>query len=94
MHFAEFPISGPLRFPLLIFEWIFAFIAIELGFIFILKYYAQKEKAKTFQELGFASFFLSFSLMWFFFIIGNYYSSDINQTPFLRWNEGSLDIFI
>ncbi len=68
-------IAGSLRLPLLVVEWIFAVISLELGILFILKYMRQKTELRTSQELGYASFFFGLALMWVFLIIGDYFMS-------------------
>ena len=90
-----FPIDDALRFPLLILEWVYAFIALELGLLFILKYRKQQKQLKTLQELGFSALFFGLSLMWFLLIVADYFASDLNSSPFLMWSEGSMrDLFI
>ncbi len=89
MVFTEFPISGSLRFPLLIFEWISLIIYLEFSFIFFLKYKQKKGIIKENSDLGFAFFYLGFSVMKVLIIIGNYYLTDDVQTPFYIWNTGS-----
>jgi len=90
-----FPINDALRFPLLLLEWVYAFISLELGLFFILKYRRQQKQLKTLQELGYTALFFGFSLMWFFLIEGDYFSSNISSAPFLIWSEGSMrDLFI
>jgi hypothetical protein len=86
----SFPIDDALRFPLLLLEWIFAFISLELGLFFILKYRREQKQLKTLQELGYTALFFGISLMWFFFIVGDYFSSDVASSPFLLWSEGSM----
>jgi hypothetical protein len=91
----SFPIEDALRFPLLLLEWVFAFISLELGLFVILTYRRQQKQLKTFQELGYTALFFGIALMWFFFIVGDYFSSDIGSSPFLIWSEGSMrDLFI
>jgi len=90
-----FPITDALRFPLLILEWLFAIFSLELGLLFVLKHRRQQKQLKTFQELGYTALFFGISLMWFFFIIGDYFLNDNNTFPFLIWNQGSMrDLFI
>ena len=68
MIYIEFPITGPLRGPLLVIDWIFVLISFELGLIFLIKYKLQREEIKNLQELGYASLFLGISLMILFYI--------------------------
>ena len=48
MLFTDFPISGELRFPLLIVEWIIAALSVELGLIFLIRY---KKQLKRFKDI-------------------------------------------
>ena len=88
--FAQFPITGPLRFVSLIMEWIFTFFTLELGLLFLIKYKKQSLQLKNSQDLGFFMLFYGFSLMRFFFLISGYYSSDKIISPFLIWSNGSF----
>ncbi|MDD1777797.1 MAG: hypothetical protein LUQ65_06460 [Candidatus Helarchaeota archaeon] len=90
-----FPIEDALRFPLLLLEWIFAILSLELGLVFILKYRRQQKHLKTFQELGFSALFFGISLMWFFHVVADYFSSNTPSSPFLIWSGGSMhDLFL
>ncbi|TXT66716.1 MAG: membrane protein of unknown function [Promethearchaeota archaeon] len=84
-----FPIADAIRFPLLIVEWVFSFIYFEFGLSFFLRYYKNRKKSKTYYDLAFASFFIGFALLWFFFIIADYYSSEVIRSPYLLWSSGS-----
>jgi len=86
----EFPISGDLRLPLLIMEWIFIITGFEISLIFLLRYKNQEKVVRNLQDLGYFSVFFGFSLMWLFFIIGDYYSPDEIMSPFLIWSHGSV----
>jgi len=85
----EFPIIGDLRGVMLIIEWTFAFICLELALIFCMKYFKLKKGERSLQEIGYASLFFGFSFMWYFFIIADYYLSEEIITPFLIWSQGS-----
>ena len=88
-------IEDPLRVPLLTVEWIFTILALELGLLFILKFISQEKQQRSSQELGYASFFFGLSLMWFFLILGDYYMSELIQSPFMIWSLGSTrNIFV
>ena len=89
----EFPIEGVLRFPLLIIEWILAFLCLEFGLIFVIKYRRQNIKRKYKQDIGFAALFIGFSGMWFLFIIADYFESAQIVSPFLWWAAGSPRMF-
>ncbi|MEX2728852.1 MAG: hypothetical protein Q6353_016465 [Candidatus Sigynarchaeum springense] len=89
MLFYAFPLSGPLRFPAMVLEWILAFICFELGVVFLVKYRRQQVSKKYKQELGHASLFFGFSALWFNFILGDYFLDDNLTTPFLIWQRGT-----
>jgi len=89
MIFIEFPITGQLRLPLLIMEWIYIITGFEISLIFLFRYFKQEKNFRNLQDLGYFFIFFGFSLMWFFFIIGDYYASDEIISPFLIWNQGS-----
>jgi len=89
MLFTDFPISGELRFPLLIVEWIIAALSAELGLIFLIRYKKQSKKFKDSQNLGFSPLFFGFSMLRFFCIISDFYSPNIVISPFLFWNAGT-----
>ncbi|MFX1258364.1 MAG: hypothetical protein ACFFAN_10925 [Promethearchaeota archaeon] len=44
---------------------------------------------RNLQDLGYFSLFFGFSLMWLFYIVGDYYSSTDIVSPFLIWSYGS-----
>jgi hypothetical protein len=74
MIFLEFPITGALRELLLCLEWVFIFLSLELGAIFLIRYKTKQKEARNIQEISYAAIFLSISLAWFFiFILGDYY---------------------
>lgn len=85
----EFPIIGPLRFTSLVLEWICVFFSFELAMNFLIKYKKQPDQLKNSQDLGFFTLILGFSLMWFFFLMGDYYSTNFIISPFLLWSYGS-----
>ncbi len=92
MLLLEFPLTGEFRLPLLIMEWIFFIIGLEISFIFFARFRKQEKNLRNYQELGYFSLFLGFSLMWLFYIIGDYYSSAEIVSPFLIWKYGSSRI--
>ncbi|MFX1394211.1 MAG: hypothetical protein ACFFAH_11610 [Promethearchaeota archaeon] len=89
MLFLEFPITGELRLPLLIMEWIFIITGFEISLIFLVRFFKQEKSLKNYQDIGYFSLFAGFSLMWFFYIIGDYYASATITSPFLIWDIGS-----
>jgi hypothetical protein len=74
---------------LLIIEWTFSFITLELAIIFIIKYLRHKDKIKDLRDLGYASLFIGYSLFWYWFIISDYYVSEQVISPFFIWKQGS-----
>ncbi len=90
MLFVDFPITGPLRTPLLIMEWILIIISLEQSLIFLFRYKKQEKDLRNLQELGYSVIFLGFSLMSFFFILSDYYSSDKLISNFYIWSQGSV----
>ncbi|TFG02894.1 MAG: hypothetical protein EU539_12720 [Promethearchaeota archaeon] len=95
MIFFEFPISGHLRLPLLVMEWIYIITGLEISLIFLVRYFKQEKSLRNLQDLGYFSVFFGFSLMWLFFIIADYYSSNNIISPFLLWDKGSQrDLFL
>lgn len=74
----------------LILEWIFLVFCFELGLYFLIKYKEQPVQSKNSQDIGFCSLFCGISLMRFFFLIGDYYTSDMITSPFLIWSNGSV----
>jgi len=89
MLFTDFPISGGLRFSLLIVEWIIAALSVELGLLFLIRYKKQSKRFKNSQNLGFLPLFFGFSTLRFFCIISDFYSPNIIISPFLFWNAGT-----
>ena len=90
MIFLDFPITGYLRLSLLVMEWIYIITGFEISFIFLVRYLKQEKNLRNLQDLGYFSLFFGFSLMWFFFIIGDYYASDRIVSPFFIWERGSM----
>ena len=70
-------------------EWIFVITGFEISLMFLLRFFKQEKTLRNLQDLGYFSLFAGFSLMWLFFIIGDYYASTKAVTPFLIWNIGS-----
>ncbi|MFX1274531.1 MAG: hypothetical protein ACFFBP_18535 [Promethearchaeota archaeon] len=85
-----FPITGTLRLPLLIVELIFLIICFDLGATLFSRYIKTEKTNRNIEELGYSLIFLGFFLMTFFYIISEYYSSDVETSPFLIWKVGSI----
>lgn len=75
---------------MLILEWIFIILTFELSLIFLLRFIQPEKGLRNYRELGYFSLMMGLGLMWFFYILGDYYSSDEIIRPFLIWNEGSM----
>lgn len=91
MLFIDFPITGSLRVPLILIEWIFIFLCLELGLSYIMKYKNAPKNSKNIQELSYASLFLAYSLQWFWFIFSDYYAPNAqSRTIFLTLGYLSL----
>ncbi len=73
MNLIVYTISGPLRQPLLILEWIIVFLFAELVFILWIRLRTQRKTIKNLQDKAFIGIALGFSIMGIFFIISNYY---------------------
>ncbi|TFG02473.1 MAG: hypothetical protein EU540_01490 [Promethearchaeota archaeon] len=89
MLFLEFPISGDIRLPLLIMEWILIITGFEICLIFLVRFFKQEKTLRNLQDVGYFSIIFGFSLMSFFYIIGNYFVPDDIVSPFLIWRSGS-----
>ena len=81
---------GQLRLPLLLMEWVYVITSFEISIIFLIRYFNQQKSLRNLQDIGYFSIFFGFSLMWFFFIIADYYCSDDIISPFLIWDKGSV----
>lgn len=74
MIFADFPISGDFRFILMIFEWIFAVICLEFGFLFWFRHKKEQHKLKYSQDIGYILLFFALSLKSILSVLGSYFS--------------------
>ncbi|TXT59415.1 MAG: membrane protein of unknown function [Promethearchaeota archaeon] len=81
--FKYYPIIDPLRFPLLILEWINAILFMELGIFLMLKYNKQPKLLKNSKEVGYSILFLGSSLLWLFNILADFYFSNTIRSLFL-----------
>ncbi|MHA1265851.1 MAG: hypothetical protein ACTSRS_11515 [Candidatus Helarchaeota archaeon] len=82
-------IEGSWRLPLLTLEWIFTIISVEVAIVFILKYLKQEKTLRTKQNLGYTALFFGLFLAWGFFVVGDFFISNMEITPFLLWSIGS-----
>ncbi len=90
MIFLEFPITGSIRLPLLILEWSYIVTGFEISLYLLFRYFKQEKNYRNLLDVGYFFIFFGFSLMWFFYIIGDYYASDEIVSPFLIWKQGSM----
>ena len=74
------PLTGPLREPLLIIEWVIVFLFAELAFLLYMRVKNKEKKLSSFIEKASILFLLAYSLMWVFYIFGDYYM----ETQFSR----------
>jgi len=68
-----YPISGPLKEPLLIMEWIIFSMFIELGTIIWIRINTKSSEIKIEQEKAFSILVYGYGIMWIFTVIGDYY---------------------
>lgn len=74
MIFETYPITGPLKEPLLIVEWLIVFFVLEIGILFLLRCRSEKiDKLKSIQERSYIWLFFGYGLMWIFRIIGDFF---------------------
>ncbi len=77
MLYIEFPIGGEFRFILMIFEWIFSIIALELGILFMFRHKKGQYKFKYSQDMGYIFLFFALSFSSIFSVVGSYFSYNI-----------------
>ena len=71
----QFPLTGAIADLLLIIEWIVVLLYFEFALIFLHRTFKFKKKLKSYQERGYVFLFMGFSLMIFFFILGDHYAT-------------------
>ena len=74
----EFPLTGPLRQPLLIMEWIIFFLFLELAIIFLVRVIRKEKALKNLQEKAYIFLFLGNSFMWMLILIGEFYVDSVH----------------
>ena len=89
MIISVFPITGPLKEPLLILEWIIFFLYLEAGIIFYIRVKDIKKKLRNMQERAYICFFFGYSFMRLFIIIGDFYFNAVN-TRLMFYNIGYI----
>ena len=75
-----YPLTGPLREPLLILEWIMVFLISEVAFLLYMRVKNKEKQLSNIIEKAYIVFLLSYSLMEIFYIFGDYYM----ETPLSR----------
>ena len=68
-----FPLTGTLREPLLIIEWVMVFLFAELAFLLYMRKKNKKTKLSNYIENASILFLLAYSSMGIFYIFGDYY---------------------
>ncbi len=73
-----FPITGPLKEPLLIIESFIVIFLLELGIIFWIRAKSEEiNDLKSLQERAYSWLLIGYSIMWFFIIIGDHFVEPI-----------------
>ncbi|MBD3229689.1 MAG: hypothetical protein GF329_16025 [Candidatus Lokiarchaeota archaeon] len=86
-----FPISGPLRMPLLILELMIIYITFEVSVYFFIKYRRNLRRSmKSSTNFDWAMIFVCFGLTFIFYVIANFYAT--NRDLFLFYGYLSLNI--
>ena len=75
-----YPLTGPLREPLIIIEWVIVFLFSELAFLLYMRIKNRERILSKFIEKASILFLLAYSLMGIFYIFGDYYM----ETQLLR----------
>ncbi|MHA1460188.1 MAG: hypothetical protein ACTSO8_01800 [Promethearchaeota archaeon] len=73
------PLTGPLREPLLIIEWVLVFLFSELAFLLYMRVKNKEKELSSFIENASILFLLAYSSMWVFYIFGDYYMETYNS---------------
>ena len=68
-----YPLTGTLREPLLIIEWVIVFLFSELAFLLYMRVKNREKKLSNFIEKASILFLLAYSSMFVFYIFGDYY---------------------
>lgn len=76
MIYTEYPISGDIRLPQMMMEWIFMLACIEIAIIFFIRYIRQDKELRNLQDLGYCILLLGFGVMVLSFIAGDYFAID------------------
>lgn len=80
LELIQFPIKGPFRGILLVIEWMIVFFFSELAFFFFRRVKKQKKEIRILQYKPYILIFLGWSIMWVFYILGDFYA----ESRFIR----------
>ncbi|MFX1276164.1 MAG: hypothetical protein ACFFBP_18525 [Promethearchaeota archaeon] len=75
---------------LLIMEVVFNIICVQLGIALLYRYLKAEKSMRNSEELGLSLIYLGFFVMEIFFVISDYYSSEVIISPFFIWRDGSI----
>jgi len=84
-----YPLTGTLREPLLIIEWVMVFLFLELAFLLYMRTKNKEIKLNNFIEKASILFLVTYSTMWIFYIFGDYYM-DTQFTRLVAYNIGYI----
>ncbi|MFW9819988.1 MAG: hypothetical protein ACFFE5_10295 [Candidatus Thorarchaeota archaeon] len=76
MILLDFPITGELRFILMIFEWVFSIISLEFGILFMFRHKKEQHKFKYSRDIGYILLFFALSLSQILSVLGSYFTYD------------------
>lgn len=88
--YLTFPISGNLRLPLLMMEFVLVIALLEVSIIFLIRFLKQEKGLRNLQELGYFFLLAGFGLTWFIYLFSDFYTPDELISPFFFWNIGSF----
>ena len=89
----SFPISSELREPLLYLECALFFILLEIGIIFLQKYFSKSKDVRNSTEIAYGLFFLFYSVNWLIRIFCDYFLIDTELRTSLIEIGPLLEIF-
>ncbi|NHJ22122.1 MAG: hypothetical protein EAX91_14340 [Candidatus Lokiarchaeota archaeon] len=84
-----YPLTGGFREPLLVVEWVMVFLFLELAFLLYMRIRNTETKFSNFIEQASIFFLLSYSIMWIFYIFGDYYM-DTQLSRLVAYNIGYI----
>ncbi|MFX1569146.1 MAG: hypothetical protein ACFFCV_12350 [Promethearchaeota archaeon] len=74
MILINYPITGQLRFILMILEWIFSITCLEFGILFMFRHKKKHYRYKFSQDIGYLILFFSLSFSSIFSVLGSYFT--------------------